>query len=133
MILFFCNILNKNTPWLVSHIHRIIKHCTVREDNAVFILDSVGLMSVAKEVVAWFYLHHLVPQWCVSPMDAARFVENHDGWFVCDEYIHVMRYQLLWMVVGQTEELYPVDFATFVLKEIYVDRQVLNTLSIPQT
>ena len=79
-------------------------------------------MSVTEEMVTWLYLQYLVPQWRVSPMNAARLVENHNGRFMGYKNIHIMRNQFLRVVVGQPEELHPVDFATFVLKEIYVVR-----------
>ena len=66
-------------------------------------------------------------------MDARRLVENHNWWLMGYDNIRIVWYQFFRMVIGQSKELDSIDLYAFVLQEMDILRQILDTLSIPQT
>ena len=66
-------------------------------------------------------------------MDARRLVENHNWWLMGYDNIRIVWYQFFRMVIGQPKELYAIDHYAFVLQKMNIIRQILDTLSIPQT
>ena len=66
-------------------------------------------------------------------MCARRLVENHNRWLMGYDNIRIVWYQFFRMVIGQPKELYAINLYAFVLKEVDILRQILDTLSIPQT
>ena len=66
-------------------------------------------------------------------MDARRLVENHNRWLMGYDNIRIIWYQFFRMVIGQPKELYAINLYAFVLKEMNIFRQILDTLGIPQT
>ena len=66
-------------------------------------------------------------------MDARRLVENHNRWLMGYDDIRIIWYQFFRMVIGQPKELYAIDHYAFVLQKMNIIRQILDTLSIPQT
>ena len=66
-------------------------------------------------------------------MSARRLVENHYWWLMGYDNIRIVWYQFFRMVIGQPKELYAINLYAFVLKEVDILRQILDTLSIPQT
>ena len=66
-------------------------------------------------------------------MDARRLVENHNWWLMGYDNIRIVWYQFFRMVIGKPKELYSIDHYAFVLQKMYIIRQILDTLSIPQT
>ena len=66
-------------------------------------------------------------------MDARRLVENHNWWLMGYDDIRIVWYQFFRMVIGQPKELYAINLYAFVLQEMDIFRQILDTLCIPQT
>ena len=66
-------------------------------------------------------------------MDARRLVENHNRRLMGYDNIRIVWYQFFRMVIGQSKELDSIDLYAFVLQKMNILRQILDTLSIPQT
>lgn len=87
-------------------------------------------MSMAKEMVSGFYLHHTTPQGRIPPMGSSRLVENHNRRLVGDNDVCIIRNQFFRMVIGQSEELHSAYLTSAILKEMDISGQVFYSFCI---